>query len=344
MILVLMVLTFLISTLITWHLSRPTATLYIVDKPNERSLHTHPIPVSGGIGILIAFIVASTLSLYWFHMPSTQFFAWVGLCSLLVAVISFIDDCHPVSAFYRLAIHFFAACLLLWQNNWWITQLSLPHGILIKISFLQYGFSLLFIVWMTNLYNFMDVMDGFAGGMTLFGFGTLAILGGLAEQMLFMTMNLLIVCATSGFLLFNFPPARIFMGDVGASTLGFLAATFILWGYHTHVFPLWMALLVFSPFIVDATVTLLKRLLQGEKIWTAHKSHYYQRLVQLGWGHKRTVLWEYVLMFVCSSSAILASYLPAYAQWSLLIGWGGLYCFLIHLVNRLEKKALIEMS
>ena len=193
-------------------------------------------------------------------------------------------------------------------------------------------------MWMINLYNFMDGMDGFAGGMTVIGFGTLAVIG--VEHQLFMTMNLLVVSATCGFLLFNFPPAKIFMGDVGSSSLGFLAAGFSLWGNYEGIFPLWIALLIFSPFIVDATVTLLHRLFRGEKVWQAHKFHYYQRLVELGWGHKRTVLWEYVLMGACSISALIAPLLPFYGQGALLIGRSIIYIGLMSWVNRLEKSVL----
>ncbi|EDN66403.1 glycosyl transferase, group 4 family [Beggiatoa sp. PS] len=209
-------------------------------------------------------------------------------------------------------------------------------------TFLQFSASLLFVVWMTNLYNFMDGMDGFAGGMAVFGFGTLAVFGGLANHLFFMAINLMVASAAGGFLLFNFPPARIFMGDVGASSLGFLAAAFSLWGHREGIFPLWVALLVFSPFIFDATVTLLRRLLQGDKIWLAHKSHYYQRLVELGWGHKNTVLWEYALMAACSVSALMIPSLPNYAQWYLLISWIIIYILLMYLVGWLEQQQKTE--
>ncbi|MDM8557963.1 glycosyltransferase family 4 protein [Candidatus Parabeggiatoa sp. HSG14] len=329
----LMAIAFLVSVLLTWHFSRPETVFCILDEPNARSLHTRPIPVSGGIAICIGFTIAATLAC-WYIVPTQSFFL-ICLSGLLVAIISFIDDCHHVSILYRLIIHFFVAYLLLWQGEFRLTYLVLP-GMLWELPlFLQISVSFLFIVWMINLYNFMDGMDGFAGGMTVFGFTTLAILGGLANHQLFMVINLIVACAAGGFLVFNFPPARIFMGDTGASSLGFLAAAFSLWGNHERIFPLWIALLAFSPFIVDATVTLLRRLVRGEKIWLAHKSHYYQQLVQLGWGHKRTVLWEYVLMAACSISALFILYLPIYAQWILLIGWIFVYMLLIYLVNQL---------
>lgn len=333
----LITLTFVVSALLTRHFSRPDTVLYIVHAPNARSLHTRPIPVSGGVAILVAVTLAILLTCW--YVSHLEHILWMCVGGAAIAIISFVDDCRHIPAPFRLTVHFLAACLLLCQNEFWIVQGVLP-GLSWDLSpFLQVILSFLFIVWMINLYNFMDGMDGFAGGMAVFGFGSLAILGGLAGQWLFMAMNLVIVSAAAGFLVFNFPPAKIFMGDAGASTLGFLAATFSLWGHHIEIFPLWSALLIFSPFIVDATVTLLRRTLNGEKVWVAHKSHYYQRLVQLGWGHKRTVLWEYLLMAGCSLSAILAIFAPVWIQWSLLIGWGIGYGYLMHWVSWLEQRA-----
>jgi UDP-N-acetylmuramyl pentapeptide phosphotransferase/UDP-N-acetylglucosamine-1-phosphate transferase len=158
---------------------------------------------------------------------------------------------------------------------------------------------------MLNLYNFMDGIDGLAGGMAVFGFGALAVLGWIAAAPGFALLSLSIAVASLGFLVFNFPPARIFMGDVGAGTLGFLAGLLTLWGVRAGIFPFWVGVLVFSPFIVDASWTLLRRLATGEKPWQAHRAHAYQRLVQAGWNHRRTTLCEYGLMIICGLSAIL---------------------------------------
>jgi len=334
MIFSLVIITFILSVLLTERFSRPQTIMYIVHEPNTRSLHTRLVPISGGVAMLVAFSISVVLS-SWFYTPS-QYVSWIGLSGLLVATVSFIDDCRHVPVLYRLSVHFFAAYLLLEQGNLWIESLVLPGIIVILPTSLQSVISLLFVVWMINLYNFMDGMDGFAGGMAVFGFGGLAILGGLNNQVSFMLLNLIVASAAAGFLVFNFPPAKIFMGDTGASSLGFLAAALSLWGSYENLFPLWVTFLLFSPFIVDATLTLVRRLLRHEKIWLPHKSHYYQRLVQLGWGHFRTVLWEYVLMALCSLSAVLAPLLPIYAQWGLLIVWIIVYLSLVYLVHYLE--------
>jgi UDP-N-acetylmuramyl pentapeptide phosphotransferase/UDP-N-acetylglucosamine-1-phosphate transferase len=122
-------------------------------------------------------------------------------------------------------------------------------------------------------------------------------------------------------LLFNFDPARIFMGDVGSIPLGFLAASLGLVGIQREVWPLWFPVLVFAPFIVDATVTLLRRAWRREKIWQAHREHYYQRLVQSGWSHRKLALHEYALMAAISASACWMLDWPPVAQAAGLAVW-----------------------
>jgi len=128
------------------------------------------------------------------------------------------------------------------------------------------------------------------------------------------------------------------MGDVGSATLGLLAAAFSLWGIQLGLFSWWYPLLVFSPFVVDATVTLVRRLLNRERIWEAHRSHYYQRLVQLGWGHKKTVLAEYLIMLLAGASALAALQINSpVATGVVLAGWGCIYLLIATSVHRFES-------
>jgi UDP-N-acetylmuramyl pentapeptide phosphotransferase/UDP-N-acetylglucosamine-1-phosphate transferase len=252
---------------------------------------------------------------------------------LPVTVISFLEDRFGVHQTVRLAAHLLAAVLLI-LSGYVPSVLELPG-----LPWACSGFTIIIgVVWMVNLYNFMDGMDGFAGGMAVIGFTTFAVLGAIAGQAVFASASLLIVAAVMGFLPFNFPPAHIFLGDTGSSTLGFLAAAFSLWGTREGLFPLWLPVLIFSPFIVDATVTLGRRLARGEKIWLAHKTHYYQRLVQLGWGHRLTLLAESSLMLLCSLSAIWAVHLSAVAQLGLVGIWVSIYTGLLIGVGRLERR------
>lgn len=306
----------------------------MLDYPNERSLHTRPTPRTGGLGIWAGSIVGLVIALQ--LTGGRAELAWMAAATLVVGVVSFFDDRSHLSAGTRLTWHLAAAALMM-IGGLHMDSVELP-GVELEISpMLGLIVSVLFIVWMTNLYNFMDGMDGFAPGMGLIGFGTFSFLGWWAGEVHFAYTSAVIAAATAGFLVFNFPPAKIFMGDTGSSTLGFSAGAFMLWAVHLDIFPLWIGVLVFSPFVVDATVTLVRRLIRGEKLWLAHKTHYYQRIVQLGWGHRKTVLAEYALMFACAVSGIAAAYLSPPAQWVLIIFWIALYAGIMSMVTRLEQ-------
>jgi UDP-N-acetylmuramyl pentapeptide phosphotransferase/UDP-N-acetylglucosamine-1-phosphate transferase len=184
-------------------------------------------------------------------------------------------------------------------------------------------------VWLINLYNFMDGADGLAGGMALFGFGAYAIAATLSSHPApaLALAAVAVAGAAAGFLFFNLHPARIFLGDAGSIPLGFLAGALGYWGWRSGAWPLWFPAMCFSPFIGDASVTLLKRLLRGEKFWEAHREHYYQRMVQSGLGHAATARMWYLLMLVGIMLAILAlGFAPLY-QWLLVVAWAVVLVF-----------------
>jgi UDP-N-acetylmuramyl pentapeptide phosphotransferase/UDP-N-acetylglucosamine-1-phosphate transferase len=329
------ILAFCISAALTRRFCDPASRLHVLDHPNERSLHSHPTPRSGGVAIVVA--LGAAIVVWSFSAGLTRSLIGLGAGAILVSILSFLDDRKGLSVRVRLPGHLLAAASLV-LGGLSLPTLSMPGLVWHWPEWLGIVFSLLFLVWMLNLYNFMDGMDGFAAGMAVIGFGTFALMGYLVGNTVFLALNLFVVAATTGFLIFNFPPARIFMGDTGSSTLGLLAGGLSLYGMREDVFPFWVALLVFSPFIVDATVTLARRLAHGERVWQAHKSHYYQRLVQSGWGHKKTVLYEYVLMLACGLSALLAQFQKTQGQIALILFWCVVYCLLMIGVHRMELE------
>jgi UDP-N-acetylmuramyl pentapeptide phosphotransferase/UDP-N-acetylglucosamine-1-phosphate transferase len=292
---------FLLTTLFSRYLADPRSRLYVLDHPNQRSLHTTPTPRNGGIAILLGFMLGwLILKLFGgYSIPGGLFF-WSGF--ILIVGVSFWDDRYPLSPGIRLIAQITVAILLM-VGGFSLRELAIPGVGIIQLEGAGFIITLLFVVWMMNLYNFMDGMDGFAGGMGSFGFGFLAIFGWVAEAELFGAIALIIAVANLGFLTSNFPPARVFMGDVGSVSMGFLAASLSLWGVRDGIFDFWAVLLIFSPFIVDATLTVIRRGINGKKIWQAHRTHYYQRLVQFGWGHRKTVLVEYLFMLSAGSLA-----------------------------------------
>ena len=217
------------------------ARLATMDHPNRRSLHEVPTITGGGIAIAVSVLgFGGVLSLV-FPVAGLH---WIGLATALVAGISVIDDYRPLSPMLRLAVHAAAACVLV-IGGFVPVSLGLPDASVVLPRWLGTGFCLLYAIWMINLYNFMDGMDGFAGGMSVIGFSTFALLGLLAGDLTFFGTSLIIAAAGGGFLVFNLPPARIFMGDVGASSLGLLAAALTLWAHRDGIFPIWVGVLVF---------------------------------------------------------------------------------------------------
>jgi UDP-N-acetylmuramyl pentapeptide phosphotransferase/UDP-N-acetylglucosamine-1-phosphate transferase len=278
----------------------------VQDLPNERSLHSIPVVRIGGVGLM-----AGVLSGWAFILPSLAW--WVVLPLLILFLVSMLDDLRGLSVRYRLFVHIVGAWLLVLGCG--LAEQSIPLGIM----------AMLLTIWSINLYNFMDGSDGLAGGMALIGFGIYGIAAMLANDISFAMANFSISAAALSFLYFNFYPARIFMGDAGSIPLGFLVAAFGIWGWQGGMWPAWFPFLVFSPFVLDATVTLFRRGFRREKIWQAHREHYYQRMVQMGMGHRNTAIIEYIVMGCAGISALLALVYPetttvVLAVWGVVFG------------------------
>ena len=326
--------TFGVSAAATYALSRELVPfLRILDHPNARSLHATPVPRTGGVAVTIAIAVGLFLAEIAVGLPPDTVWLFAAACP--VAIVSLIDDWRGVPVRARLATQLATAVLLLVAGLGW-TGPWLPGNSLTPPAWLAPLLMVLFVVWMINLYNFMDGMDGLAGGMAVFGFGALALLGWRAGNAPYLLVNAIVCASALGFLTGNFPPARIFLGDLGSALIGLLAAMMILWGTRAGVIALWTGALAFSPFIVDATWTLLGRAARGERLWEAHRSHHYQRLVLAGWSRRRVLTRVYPLMAAAAASAVAAPRLPSREQWMLLAGWAVIY-WLIHL--RVEHTA-----
>ena len=323
-------------------LSRYRGRYALLDKPNARSLHSTLTPRTGGLAMLAGLAAGAciTWQAWWFPGMGPSLLALV-----LVAAVSFADDVRPLPAAVRILVHLLAAILLVYAAGFDPALRLLPGLDWLRPAWLLRIFCALFSVWLVNLYNFMDGMDGLAGGMAVFGFGTLALLGYLAGSPAYAGLVAVVAAAALGFLPCNFPPARLFMGDVGSGSLGFLAAFFMLLAERLQLFPLWLGLLVFSPFVVDATWTLVRRALHGRRPWQAHREHFYQRLVQSGWSHRRTTLWAYILMLKCSLLSLLAFWSGGAGVQGLLLGWMiAVYLAIIAYVNARERRPLSKVE
>lgn len=256
---------------------------FALDRPNERSLHERPVPRTGGIAVALGAAASLGFGAAALWLPM--------LVALGLAALSFADDVGRVPTALRLAAHLAGAAIVGWY------YLSPMHPVALALVVAA-------LAWLTNVYNFMDGSDGMAAGMSVIGFGTYALAAQLGGHPALAALCLALAAAAGAFLLYNFSPARIFLGDVGSIPLGFLAGALGVVGWRDDLWPLWFPVLVFGPFLGDATVTLLKRLLRGERVWRAHRDHYYQRMVRMGMGHRRTAGVGYVAMLVCAAAAL----------------------------------------
>ena len=310
--------------------------LVVNNDPLQRSPRDNPVPTHGGLAILTTVVIGLFVVVI-FSKDFAIFMYTMIAGAALTGAVSFWDDLRPLPLLPRFAVHILAAALLLLAGlN--LDSLSIPGFPEVSLGLLGPPVTLLFTVWFINLYNFMDGLDGLAGGLGVIGFTFLAAVGWIGGHQSIVWCSVIIAGANLGFLVHNFPPARIFMGDAGSIPMGLLAAAISLWGVRAGAFELWVPLLIFSPFIVDATITLLRRVLYRERFWEPHCSHYYQRLVLLGWSHRKTVLAEYALMLGVGVSALV---LHAAGDGRIVLtglaGWGAVYFVLAMVIRHSES-------
>jgi UDP-N-acetylmuramyl pentapeptide phosphotransferase/UDP-N-acetylglucosamine-1-phosphate transferase len=308
----------LTTTVLLWVLLHSRLSSAIRDVPNTRSLHAAPTPRIGGIGLMggvaAGWMFESVAAAWWLLLPL-----------VLLLGISLLDDIKGVGVRVRLAVQMSSAVLLVFGSG-----LLSVDGLLIVL------FMSAFVVWMTNLYNFMDGSDGLAGGMTLFGFFAYGLVAMQTGNESLAILSFAVSAAAAGFLCFNFPPAKLFMGDAGSIPLGFLVAAIGMMGWQQGCWEPWFPLLVFSPFIMDASVTLIKRWVGGLRITEPHREHYYQRAVRLGYGHRKVALAEYALMVATGGSAIWASQHGSAGK--VLLAWLVVYAVIMSLLDNRWKK------
>ena len=276
----------LISSVVLTGLVRRLA---VIDIPNERSSHSRPTPRGGGISLVVITIIGLICSqMIWRITTWRGLLFYVGAATL-ISVISWLDDLQSLSAKVRFLAHFVAAGLVIAEWGYW-QELHLP--VLGNIQIGQFGLllTLLWIVGLTNAYNFMDGIDGIAGGQAFVAGIGWAVVGWMINVELIFAIGGLLAASSLGFLFYNWPPAKIFMGDVGSAFLGFTFAVVPLIAVRSTTsnrnLMIWIGFLFVWPFILDTGFTLLRRISKRENIFQAHRSHLYQRMVIAGYSHQ----------------------------------------------------------
>jgi len=298
---------FVLSYFGTVVIRRWTLRRNLLDIPNERSSHVVPTPRGGGLAIVIVTIICG--GLLWFIEPLLPFHDLLifGLGVVLVTGISYWDDFHPLPFWIRLVVHITAAGIVVMGSGYW-RVLQLPLVGHLDLSWVGLPVTLLWIVGLINAYNFMDGIDGIAGGQGVVAGLGWAILGWLSGQLFVAGIGVVLAASSLGFLGHNWPPAKIFMGDVGSAFLGFTFAVLPVVAVQRDPRFALAGVLLIWPFVFDTAFTFLRRLLHRENVFTAHRSHLYQRLVITGISH-RTVASLYIglaiIGLVCSVALVM---------------------------------------
>jgi len=311
---------FVISTLLSGVIRQIALMRGVLDVPNSRSSHASPTPRGGGLAIVVTVLLAIAVMYLRGAVPSGVAAALL-VGGPIVALTGFIDDLRSVSATARLAVQFTAF-------SWCVWSLGSMPPINIGIAVVNLGIAgsiaaVIFLVWFLNLYNFMDGIDGIASveAISVMTFATLLVYWQDGEPS---TVFLLLVVAASvaGFLIWNWPPARIFMGDAGSGFLGYCVGTIAWATIVTNRFTIWVWLILLGAFIVDATVTLLRRWLRGARLSEAHRSHAYQRLSRRYGSHLKVTL-GVLCVNVCwlDPIAFVAAMRPSWGALLTVVAW-----------------------
>jgi Fuc2NAc and GlcNAc transferase len=260
----------------------------MMDEPNARSSHTIPTPRGGGLAIALITLTAVAVNIRLSHGWLAEGAAWI-LGGGIVAAAGCVDDVRHLSAAVRASIHFAAALMLLAAAGG-LASFSSPIGGF-NLGWLGWLLGAILIVWLINSFNFMDGIDGLAAMQTVFVATAGALIVRSAYGVSAVQLPLYALAgAAAGFLCWNFPPAKIFMGDVGSGFVGFSLAAAGIFSAKTGDTNLWTWIVLDALFIADATTTLISRLIRGERIYEAHRSHVYQRLARRWNSHRKVAL------------------------------------------------------
>ena len=309
----------------------------IMDEVTHRSSHTRPVPRVGGMSIILAALFAALI----FFIPTPPFLLALAV-GVVIAVISFFDDLLSLPSIARLLVHLVVSGSSIWVINLCLDEIQLPFVTLYLPHWLGFILATFFVVAFINFFNFMDGINGIAAAQGIWGGLTLSILllwGGAGNSVITAAV---LAGGCLGYLPHNFPRARMFMGDVGSTTIGFgLAMLTLIGGTRTPIS--WVAcLLPLLVFLYDAAFTLTKRILRGENFLKAHREHHYQLLVRSGWTHTQATGLQMALMTVCSAAALAYPHVGNAGKVALLAGLAVLmasYSVFVHALFRKHAPA-----
>ena len=296
------IVTFITSAILVPIMKTVAVHVNAMDYPNERKVHKKPMPRLGGVAIFLSFLVGYML----FANGSVRMLS-ILIGSFVIVLMGIFDDINPIKARYKFIIQIIAACITTFYGNIVLNDISL-FGL--NLSFpepLNYIVTVFIVISITNAMNLIDGLDGLASGISCIYFGTIAIIAGILNNTggLDVILALIMLGATLGFLVYNFPPATIFMGDSGSQFLGFIIAIISLLGFKgTTITSLIVPLLILAIPIFDVVLAIFRRLIRGNGIMKADKEHFHHQLLKMKFSQRKTILIIYFINFIFAAVSI----------------------------------------
>ena len=335
---------FIFSMVMTGMVRRYSLHKSLIDIPNERSSHNTPTPRGGGMAIVISVLISLGVMFYAQWITLNVFLALVS-GGIIVAVTGWLDDHRHVSPLFRGLLYAAAVIITLFFLGG-LSVLNLG-GYSFTLPLLTNILAVIGMVWLINLYNFMDETDALAAVQTICAGLFLGFLFLLSHQTGQAGLSFLIIASCAGFLYWNWPPARIFMGDVGSCFIGFYFGTLAIIGETTDSVSILVFFILLGVFICDATLTLLLRIIKKDVWYKAHRSHAYQRLVQMGFSHKQiavgliavnvTLLWP--MAYVVYHWEQLTIFMLMLAMFLLSLFWAGIQIRFMYYSKEAQNKS-----
>jgi UDP-N-acetylmuramyl pentapeptide phosphotransferase/UDP-N-acetylglucosamine-1-phosphate transferase len=288
------------SAMLTYAVRSFALSRRLLDRPNQRSSHVRPTPRLGGLAVIATFVPVAT-AIAWILGASSQTYVVIA-ATAAISIVGVVDDLRPLPASIRFVAQIGAgAAVLGLAGQQALTSLGLL-GSSMPAWMVVFGL-VIWLAWATNLYNFMDGLDGLAGGQSVVAGVAVAACAFLLGAPITGWIALALAACAAGFLVFNFPPASIFMGDVGSTAIGFFLAATPFLGEAQPV-PLHVPMAAMALFVLDATWTLTRRLLAGERVFEAHRTHFYQRAAIVAKSHLPVTVIAYAGMIIAGAAAV----------------------------------------
>ena len=299
---IILLVTILASFILTFLAKRIALHVNALDLPNERKVHKKPMPRCGGIAIFGSFILGYMI----YGSPTTQMLS-ILIGSFIIVLTGFVDDIKPIKARTKFFFQVLAACIVVFYGETYFNEITLL-GLHFNFPYIiNTIISVIFIVAITNAINLIDGLDGLAAGISAINFATIAIIAFIVNKIggLDIILSVIMLGATIGFLIHNFPPAKIFMGDTGSLFLGFMIAVISLLGFKmTTITSLLVPLLILAIPIFDTLLAIFRRLLKGESIGTPDKEHFHHQLLKMKFSTRKSVLIIYFINILFSAVSI----------------------------------------